>query len=201
MSDVVFLDKIRENAKKLGYIYERSLDIFDFEPERKRHKNPPLYEKFTVFTKIDTEKNEEFPNDKIAVYRAFEYHAEWMNMKKNGEIFFELRYTEDGSKVSDMYIDYFKLFCGAAGFEYKNTKGVNPINTILIVILDNIRWIPEMIFPKVHKNFILFCLISTSSPHEIFIAPDLRLNNNSEYQDKINELKLLLGITKMESNE
>ena len=67
MSDVVFLDKIRENAKKLGYIYERSLDIFDFEPERKRHKNPPLYEKFTVFTKIDTEKNEEFPNDKIAV--------------------------------------------------------------------------------------------------------------------------------------
>ena len=41
----------------------------------------------------------------------------------------------------------------------------------------------------------LFCLISTSSPHLVFIGPDLRMNKNSDYQNKIEELKFLLGLT------
>ena len=193
-SDLVFLDKIRENAKRLGYFFERSLETLDYEEERKQYKIPPLYEKFSVFTKIDTEKSDEFPKEKIAVYRAWQYHAEELNGKLNGERFFALRTTFDERKVGEIYKDYIRLFCGSEGFDYNKTSLINPINTILIVIVDDIHMMLESFFPKVHKNYVLFCLISTSSPHEIFIAPDLRINNNSEYQKKIEELKFLLEI-------
>lgn len=195
MSDIVFLDKIRENAKRLGYVYERSLETLDYEEERRQYKIPPLYEKFSIFTKIDTEKSDEFPSEKIAVYRAFEYHAEHMDSTNNGKLFFRIRRPMSNDKgASEVYADIIRLFCGAEGFDYKEPYVINPINTICIVILDNIRWIPEAIFPDIHKNFVLFCLISTSSPHEIFIAPDLRANKDSQYQKKIEELKFLLGI-------
>ena len=93
------------------------------------------------------------------------------------------------------------MFCGAEGFDYKETYVINPINTILIIIVDDIRWIHNAFFPRYHKNYILFCLISTSSPHEIFIAPDLRANKDADYQKKIEELKSLLDIEDVNSEE
>ena len=193
MGDLVFLDKIRENARKLGYKYERNLNTLDYEPDRPFQK-PSNYEKLTVFTKIDTEKTNEFPTEKIAVYRAWQYHAEHIQRYNNGEEFLVIGKNYDYEKSEEMYKDYIRLFCGDPGFDYNAHYVINPINTILIVIVDDIFNLPELFFPRHHKNFVLFCLISTSSNHEIFIAPDLRANKDGDYQKKIDELKFLLGI-------
>lgn len=203
MGDVMLLDKVRENAKKLGYIYERNLDVFDYEEDLKRKKNPPHYERFTVFTKIDTENTDEFPQEKIAIYRAYEYWAEsWYSKYNSPGIFYSLRrsYSDDGKSVWELYKDYIRLFCGEEGFEYERIYSFNTINTILILVVDNIDGIYDVFFPERHKNYILFCLISTSSPHKIFIAPDLRSNKDSQYQKKIEELKFLLGIDETKNN-
>lgn len=197
MSDVVFLEKIRKNAKKLGYQYERNLNTLDFEPENRGRKIPPRYEKLTIFTKVDTEKVEEFPEEKIAIYRAYTYWAEqrYYIDRSCGNYYYSIRQSfNNGVSIEELYKDYIKLFCGAEGFEYNRIYSFNTINTILILILDNIDDIPETFFPLRHKNYVLFSLISTSSSHEIFIAPDLRANKDSDYQKKIEELKFLLEI-------
>lgn len=197
LCDELFLDKIRENAKKLGYQYERCLNTLDFEPENRDFKNPPRYEKFNIFTKIDTKKTKEFPEEKIAVYRAYCYWAESSYRPRGSKEYWDIRHGfEENNSVKELYKDYIRLFCGAEGFEYRRTYVINPINTILIVILDDPigSAIHSDYFPKVHKNYVLFCLISTSSPHQIFIAPDVRVNKDSDYQKKIEELKFLLGI-------
>ena len=98
----------------------------------------------------------------------------------------------------NVYEEYIRLFCGEKGFEYKCTYAINPINTILIVIVDSVDCID--LLTEYHKNFVLFCLISTSSPHLVFIGPDLRMNKNSDYQNKIEELKFLLGIDVVNDN-
>ena len=202
MGDVMILDKVRENAKKLGYKYERNLNTIEVE-NISPFKLPSHYEKLTVFTKIDTEKSDEFPKEKIAIYRAYSYRAEFINTRyKSNEIYRAMRYfgNLDGDVV-ELYNDFVRLFCGAEGFEYNRINSFIPINTILILVLDDVYDVPEHFFPLRHKNFILFCLISTSSPHEIFIAPDLRANKDSDYQKKIDELKFLLGIDEKETNE
>lgn len=204
MGDVMLLDKVRKNATKLGYVYERNLNVFDYEEELKIQKNPPRYEKLTVLTKIDTENTDEFPQEKIAIYRAWQYWAEQSYSSANGPgVFYSLRrsYSNDGKSVRELYKDYIRLFCGAEGFEYGQIYSFNTINTILILVVDNIYGINDVYFPERHKNYILFCLISTSSPHEIFIAPDLRANKDAQYQKKIDELKFLLGIDEKETNE
>lgn len=199
-SDLVFLDKIRENAKKLGYMYERNLNTSDFEEDRRKNKYPPQYEKFSVFTKIDTEKTDEFPKEKIAVYRAFKYYAEINWYVTSVKDIYRIRLISN-KEAEDVYNDYIKMFCGDVGFDYEETYAINPINSILIIIVDDVCDIPNILFPKEHKNFILVCLISTSSPHEIFIAPDLRANKDSDYQKKIEELKFLLGIKEIRNNQ
>ncbi len=196
-SDLLFIDKIRNNAKKIGFIYERNLNTLDFE-ECNPFTVPSPYEKFTVFTKIDTINNNDFPKEKIAIYRGYSYYAESEYPATNNTWFWDIRrgnpYTGEVS-AKKLYADYIRLFCGANGFEYHRTYAINPINTILILILDDIRYILDSeFFSKIHKNYVLFCLISTSSPHEIFIAPDIRANKDSDYQKKIEELKFLLGI-------
>ena len=202
MCDSLFLDKIRENAKKLGYKYERHLNTLDYE-NISPYEYPSPSEKLTVFTKIDTEKTKVFPEEKIAVYRAYSYLAESSYITAGIETYWDIRHGfEVNNSIKELYKDYIRLFCGAEGFEYQRTFVINPINTILIVILDDPigSGMHTYFFPKVHKNYVLFCLISTSSPHQIFIAPDLRVNKDSDYQKKIEELKFLLGINELNDN-
>ena len=195
-SDLVFIDKIRENAKKLGYVYERNLNTSDYEESMSNIF--PLYEKLTVFTKINIDKCSVFPNEKIAIYRSYSYIAEFHHYKTR-ELY--IRSIYDNPVMEKKYIEFINLFCGEKGFNYDETYAINQINTILIVINDNVNNVIPKIFFKDHKNFVLFCLVSTSSNHQIFIGPDLRMNKDSDYQKKIDELKFLLGIDEKETNE
>lgn len=181
-SDLLFLEKIRENARKLGYLYERNLEIDKYISMDYR------YIRFNLFTKINTETSNEFPMDKIVVFRAWTYQIE--RHVGNGLL------SIDNYEVSeaDEYPDIMRLFTGKKGFEWNKTSEMNPINTILIVIVDE-AGIAMDFLSKYHQNYVLFCVISTSDPHKIIIGPDIKRIVDLTYEKKIEELKFLLGLT------
>ena len=156
--DLLFLDTIRQNARKLGYIYERSLNTLDYEESLSLYC--PEYEKLTVFTKVDTENNDIFPEEKIAVYRASCYFAETDYHSGSAKSYLHPRKVFNNPSAKMKYDEFLKLFCGKKGFDYYETDAINPINTILIVIVDAIGLLPD-IFAKLHKNFVLFCIVSS----------------------------------------
>lgn len=181
-SDLLFLDRIRHNAKKLGYLYERKLEIDEY------ISREYTYIRFNLFTKIDTECNNEFPMDKIVVFRAWSYQIEryagylWIGCPR-----YEV------AKASK-YPDIMNLFCGRKGFEWNQTSEMNPINTIVIVIVDEAS-IALKFATKYHQNYVLFSVISTSDPHKVVIGPDINRIKDLTYEKKIEELKFLLGLT------
>ncbi|MBQ9840742.1 MAG: hypothetical protein IJO78_04040 [Erysipelotrichaceae bacterium] len=153
------------------------------------------YQKLTVFTKDNPEEDNVFPNEKVAIYRSYNYKIHTPVYNSCTSEVYKLSYTSYKNELLKRKCEEFaRLFFGAEGFEYDCTYAINPINTVFIVILDYITERTINIFAKEHKNFVLFCLISTSSPHQIFIGLDLRMNKDSDYQKKIEELKFLLGI-------
>lgn len=183
-NDLVFLDKIRTNARKLGYNFEKELFI-----KKKKYQSPIVhYKKFNLFTKIDTNLTTEFPIDKIVIFRSETYCVE----SYAGEGWYGWHHfvVDDYEK----YPEYMRLFCGKKGFEWNNTSDMNPINTIVIVIVEDLYFALK-ILSKYHQNYVLFCVIPIADPHKVIIGPDINRIQDFMYEKKIEELKFLLGLT------
>jgi len=178
-SDLLFLEQIREKAMEMSYTYEKGFSDSD-----KGIPGMPSYENFTVFSKQDLDTESIFPEHKIAVYQSNYYCAEGVS-SKGRHICLNTNETNN---------EYVKMFCGKKEYDYCSTSLINPINSIVIVVVDELEPFLYNVLFRHHRNYLLFCVIARNNPGKIFIGTDLRLNQDRDYIDRIKDLMYLLDI-------
>lgn len=185
-SDIIFLDKIRNNASRLGFVYEKQLSKFEeLVPGMK------TYEKYNVFSKTDLNNKNVFPEHKIAIYRSEWYHAETTKSSGGRNSHQVLAIADSNYEEHEAFVN---MFCGKKEYEYKQTSLMNSINSIVIVIVDEMDSFLYNILFRHHRNYVLFCVIARNNPGKIFIGTDLRLNQDRDYRNRIKDLLYLLDI-------
>lgn len=191
--DLLFLERISQKAKELGYIYEHTLNTLDVE---KFDYNHPPYEKLWVYSKMD----EPYPESVIGIYRAQWYRAEHINADPWDNKYTEFairRYLDefqyDARIVYDKFTD---MFCGKGGYYNHNQYEKVNVRSIVIVIVDGRDEDLISLLRAYHKPYILFCVIVTSEREKIWIGNDVRRFKNKDddsYFEKIKELEYLLS--------
>ena len=185
-SDILFLDKIRKNASRLGFVYEKQLSKFEeLVPGMK------TYEKYNVFSKTDLNNKNVFPEHKIAIYRSEWYHAETTKSSGGKSSHQVLAIADSNYEEHEAFVN---MFCGKKEYEYDKTALNNPIHSIVIVIVDEMDSFLYNILFRHHRNYVLFCVIARNNPGKIFIGTDLRLNQDRDYRNRIKDLLYLLDI-------
>ena len=178
---------IRNNAFNRGFVHERYLNTYQVENTCYRAKNGvteiPLEEQFWLYTKINTYDFADFCEEKIAVYRAPYYNAEIVTGGKGLTV-----------RAKTIYKEFFDLFCGKQQYSREQEDPSNPINSILLVIVDKMDILLENILIRFHLNSILFCVITLEEPTKLYIGTDLRNTQDDDYRNRIKELVELLDI-------
>ena len=146
LCDVLFLDRIKQKANELGYVYEYMLNTLDVEEYDINH---PPYEKLWVYSKTD----EPYPESVIGVYRAQWYRAEDVDAYHNIGVIYDDKsptrrnvdkFQYDTRKLYDEFTD---MFCGKDGY-YKDSND-NKVRSIVIVIVDG--------YGKELQTFLQYC--------------------------------------------
>lgn len=178
-SDIGLLDTLEERAHQLGYVYKRVLNTHEVEDE---HLLKMWYERFHLYTKVDTTNSLEFPQEKIAVYRSNRYIAEYNNRHRRC------------IRNETLYKEYIDMFCKKTEYTYLRANAINPIDTILLVIVDDLDYFLSQLLYSQHQNYLLFCVIAKNNPGKLFIGNDLRRNQDKDYVNRIKDLIYLLDI-------
>ena len=178
-----FLELVRENAYKKGYIHDRRL-IEDNGYE------------YTVFTKVDTKNSLTFPEEKIAIYRSKFDGGESLKVNRyNRKIRVPKVYVmgKETNYVNENAFEFLRMFTNKKGHLYSlNAQWVN-IDSVVIIVVDkvgkNLEYILNYSFQEL---YVLYCVISLQEPNKIYVAKDNRIITGEDYTKKLNELKELL---------
>lgn len=171
----LFLKQVEKGSNLLEYNYKRTL----YTEDKK--------ETFNLYTKIDTEKTFDFPKEKVAIYRAKKFYAVTHLNDCVGNSRIDIRDTY----AKDIFLP---LFSKDKISIYPNIKAITSVDTILLVVVDEMDSSLSTILSAHHMSNILFCVINLDEMDRIYIGNDLRRVQDSSYQNKIKELLQILEI-------
>lgn len=180
-----FIEVIQKKAYQKGYIYNRQIfEEGDYA--------------YTVFTKVDTENSLTFPDEKIAIYKSKYDGGESLKFNRyNREIKVPKIYVmgKELNYINDKTFEFLRMFTNKKGHFYSLNAQWVTVDSIVIIIVDDFDKDLELILNySLQELYVLYCVISLQNPNKMYIAQDNRILKASDFINKFEELKELLGI-------
>ena len=166
-----FEEKVRKNAHKLGYEYERLLNFRNGD-------------KLIVFTKFDTKTNFDIAYEKVAIFKCKEYqYSKTCTIDQN----------LNRLKPIENYGEFQQMFYHDVGVELEFRIPSEKIESIIFIVVEEGNYYSECSIIGYHEEDNLVALIDLSNPNLISIGKDIRRNKTRDYNDKYIELLKIIN--------